>query len=50
MTPHNRRMLGRACEAAGVTMGRYDERIIEWLADYEPETCAVIAGLVTRAL
>lgn len=49
MTPHNRRMLGRACEAAGVATGRYDDRIIEWLAGWEPQMCAVVAGLVTRA-
>jgi len=45
----NRQLLGRACEAAGVRMGRYDDRIIEWLAGYEDAMCAVIAGLITRA-
>jgi len=45
----NRQLLGRACEAAGIEMGRYDDRIIEWLAGWEDATCAVIAGLITRA-
>ena len=49
MTPHNRRMLGRACEAAGLVMGRYDDRVIEWLSGWEPQVCAVVAGLITRA-
>ena len=49
MEPHNRRMLGRACEAAGVVTGRYDDRIIEWLSGWEPQMCAVVAGLITRA-
>jgi hypothetical protein len=44
-----RRMLTAACEAAGVTLGAYDERIIGWLAGWEDETCAVVAGIVTRA-
>jgi hypothetical protein len=45
----NRQLIGRACEAAGVEMGRYDDRIVEWLAGFEDSTCAVIAGWVTRA-
>ena len=28
----NRKLLGRVCEAAGVPMGRYDDRIAEWLS------------------
>lgn len=49
MAPHNRRMLGRALEAAGVEMGRYDDRIVEWLSRWEPETVAVVAGWIARA-
>jgi hypothetical protein len=49
MAVHNRRLLGRALEAAGVDMGRYDDRIAEWLSQWEPQTVAVIAGWVTRA-
>jgi len=45
----NRQLLTQACEAAGITLGTYDRRIIGWLADYEDATCAVIAGLITRA-
>jgi len=49
MAPHSRRLLGRALEAAGVGMGRYDDRIAEWLCQWEPHTVAVVAGWVTRA-
>ena len=45
----NQRMLLDACTAAGVQIGAYDVRILEWLAQWEPATCAVIAGLITRA-
>lgn len=38
-----------ACQQAGVTLGAYDERIIRWLAMWEPETVQVIIGLVDRA-
>jgi hypothetical protein len=43
------RLLGEACQAAGVEVGAYDDRILVWLAGFEPETCAVVAGLITRA-
>lgn len=49
MAPHLRRLLGEALETAGVDMGRYDDRIAEWLSQWEPQTVAVIAGWVTRA-
>jgi hypothetical protein len=49
MAPHNLRMMLDAIGAAGVQVGAYDVRILEWLANYEPETCAVVAGLITRA-
>ena len=45
----NRAMLAAACEAAGVTTGAYDERILVWLAGYEDSICAVVAGLIARA-
>jgi hypothetical protein len=45
----NRRMMLAAIEAAGVELGTYDRKIIDWLAGFEPFTCAVIAGLITRA-
>jgi hypothetical protein len=45
----NRQLLTQACEQAGVTLGAYDRGIIEWLSGYEDATCAVIAGLITRA-
>ncbi len=49
MAPHTRRLLGRALEAAAVDMGRHDDRIAEWLSQWEPQTVAVIAEWVTRA-
>jgi hypothetical protein len=38
-----------ACERAGVSLGAFDARILAWLANWDPETCAVIVGIVTRA-
>jgi len=49
MTPHCHRILSDACSAAGVEAGAYDRRILAWLAEWGPETCAVVAGLITRA-
>jgi len=45
----NRDRLAAASEAAGVQLGAYDRRIIEWLAGWEPEVVAVVVGLVLRA-
>jgi hypothetical protein len=45
----NRAMLLDAVNAAGVQLGDYDRRILDWLAGYEPATCAVVAGLIARA-
>lgn len=45
----NHARLSEACQSAGVTLGAYDARILAWLANYEPETCAVITGLISRA-
>jgi hypothetical protein len=45
----NRDMLMGAVTAAGVELGTYDQRILDWLAGYEPQMCAVISGLITRA-
>jgi hypothetical protein len=39
----------KACQDAGVTLGAFDVKVLTWLANYEPETCAVITGLITRA-
>ncbi len=49
MTAPNLRLLLDAVAAAGVQVGAYDARILEWLAGWEPATCVVIAGLITRA-
>lgn len=51
MAPHNYLMLVSACEAAGVDLGgpsSYDRQILAWLAGWEPQTCAVVAGLISR--
>jgi hypothetical protein len=47
--PQNRRLLVRVCDAAGVTMGRYDDKIVTWLAIWDPSTVVVVAGWITRA-
>ena len=49
MDEPSHRLLCEALTAAGVELGAYDHRIVRWLSQWEPETCAVIAGLVTRA-
>jgi hypothetical protein len=49
MAPHTYRMLMSACVSAGVELGDYDRRILLWLAGFEPQACAVIAGLIGRA-
>ena len=45
----NHRLLDEACRAAGAELGAWDHRVLLWLSGYEPETCAEIAGLITRA-
>jgi hypothetical protein len=49
LTGANHEMLCTACTAAGVELGAYDHSILNWLAGYEPQTCAVIAGIISRA-
>jgi hypothetical protein len=43
-----RELLAAACDGAGVQLGAYDRRILDWLAGYEPQACAVIAGIKGR--
>jgi hypothetical protein len=45
----NAAMLTRACEVAGVPLGAYDKRILDWLGGFEDSVCGVIAGLIVRA-
>ena len=45
----NHARLLEACQRADVTLGAFDAKILAWLANYEPETCAVITGLINRA-
>jgi hypothetical protein len=47
--PQNRLLLERACKAAGVGLGAYDRRILDWLSGFEDSICAVVAGLIARA-
>lgn len=42
-------LITAACDAAGVAIGAYDARTIEWMGNWEPHTCAVFAGLIRRA-
>jgi hypothetical protein len=44
-----RELLAAACDAAGVQLGTYDRRILDWLAGFEPQACAVIVGIIIRA-
>lgn len=46
----NRFVVEQACESAGVELGVYDRQIIDWLAGFEDSMCAVVAGLVARAV
>lgn len=43
------RHLLAACEAAGVEVGAFDRRILDWLAGWETSTCQVLIGLISRA-
>lgn len=38
-----------ACHGAGVELGKYDARILGWLANSEESVCQVLIGLVARA-
>jgi hypothetical protein len=49
MAAHNLAMLRQACEAAGLELGAFDRRVLAWLAGFERATCAVVAGIITRA-
>ncbi|WP_433478129.1 hypothetical protein ACQPZP_14510 [Spirillospora sp. CA-142024] len=49
MKAYNRARLTQACESAGVELGAYDLRILEWLSVWEPEVIAVVAGMIVRA-
>lgn len=49
MAGRGHQLLEKACEAADVEVGTYDRRILVWLAGFEPQAGAVIAGLIARA-
>lgn len=49
MAPNTSALLVDACLMAGVELGAFDRRVLAWLSGWEPETAAVIAGLITRA-
>jgi hypothetical protein len=42
-------MLTAACHRAGVALGTFDLAVVGWLANYEDASCAVVAGLISRA-
>ena len=42
-------MLTGACQAADISLGAYDERILAWLSGFGDSTCAVVAGIIRRA-
>ncbi|HEY4418578.1 MAG TPA: hypothetical protein VGN22_03620 [Pseudonocardia sp.] len=43
------RHLKLACAEAGVELGAFDRKILEWLSGYEASTVQVIIGLISRA-
>lgn len=43
------RYLKEACVAAGVELGAFDQRIVDWLAGWEDPTVQVVIGLISRA-
>lgn len=49
LTEPNRAQLMEARQGAGVTPGVFNAKILTWLANCKPETCAVITGLIARA-
>jgi hypothetical protein len=48
MAVHNHRMLCEAVTGAGVELGSYDHQVLVWLAGFEPQTCAAVAGIIRR--
>lgn len=38
-----------ACDQAGLEVGAYDRRTLEWLAGWEETTAQVMIGLISRA-
>jgi hypothetical protein len=49
MAPHTLQMLTGACMAARVDLGAFDRRVLAGLSGWEPETAAVVCGLISRA-
>ncbi|MGW2508474.1 hypothetical protein ACWC0A_03385 [Streptomyces scopuliridis] len=47
--PGQRDALLAELEAAGVELGTYDLRIVDWLAGWDWSTVAVVASLIRRA-
>lgn len=43
------RYLEAACAEAGVELGAFDRKILEWLAGWEASTVQVVVGLIERA-
>lgn len=43
------RMFGETLAAADVELGDYDSFVLAWLAKYEPQTVAVVCGVIARA-
>lgn len=50
LSPEQRlRMLTKACEEAGVTLGAYDTRFVAWLSGWGDGFSGVFAGIVDQA-
>lgn len=49
MAAYNQAILLTVLQAEGVELGAYDRRQVEWLAGWEPQQIAAIAGWIERA-
>lgn len=49
MRAFNRARLAAAITSADVELGAYDLRVLDWMTKWEPEMCAVLAGIIARA-
>ncbi len=45
----HRELLEQVCKESGVELGTFDHRILAWVSNWEDATCAVFAGIITRA-
>ena len=49
LTAYGRRVVGEALAEAGIELGAYDERIAEWLGQFDAVTALTVASWIVRA-